>query len=239
MMIAVAIIIFLAIFTQALTGFGLAMVSMPLLVMVLDIKVATPLVALVAIIAEPLLLFYYRASLQFRSLGRLIVASLVGVPFGVLALGQVDEDIVLTVLGIVLAAYAIYALFQFRLPTIAHPWWAYGFGFMAGLLGGAYNVAGPPVIVYGNCRRWEPRTFKGNLQGFFVVVSSMVAVTHGVSGNYTREVWENLLVALPAIGLGLVGGFYMDRFLNPDRFRKLVLVLLVILGVQMVLNAAG
>ncbi len=234
-MFAVAIIIFLAIFTQALTGFGLAMVSMPLLVLVLDIKVATPLVALVAIIAEPLLLAYYRTNLQFHAVGRLVLASLVGVPFGVLALRQIDENIVLTILGVVITAYALYALLQFRLPPIAHTWWAYGFGFLSGMLGGAYNVAGPPVIVYGNCRRWEPKTFKGNLQGFFVVTSSMVAITHGLSGNYNREVWEHLLVAIPAIGLGLLGGFYMDRFLNPDRFRKLVLMLLVLLGTQMLL----
>lgn len=52
MPILVFIIVFVAIFVQAVTGFGLALVSMPLLVLALDIQVASPLVALIGGVAE-------------------------------------------------------------------------------------------------------------------------------------------------------------------------------------------
>lgn len=61
MPILVFIIVFVAIFVQAVTGFGLALVSMPLLVLALDIQVASPLVALIGGVAELLLLLHYRA----------------------------------------------------------------------------------------------------------------------------------------------------------------------------------
>ncbi|MCA9947748.1 MAG: sulfite exporter TauE/SafE family protein, partial [Anaerolineales bacterium] len=122
----VFLIVFIAIFTQAVTGFGLALVSMPLLVLVLDIQVASPLVALIAGVAELLLLLHYRADLNIRAVLRLIVASLVGIPMGMLLLRQVEADVITAVLGIIIIAYAVYALFGLRLPQLAHRFWSYG-----------------------------------------------------------------------------------------------------------------
>jgi hypothetical protein len=235
-MAVIGVIVFFAIFTQTLTGFGLALVSMPLLVLVMDIQVASPLVALIGIVAEVILLARYREHLQVRTIWRLAIASIIGVPIGVMLLRHVDSDLILTILGVVIAGYAGYGLLNFRLPAVEHQNWAYGFGFVAGVLSGAYNTAGPPVVIYGNCRQWEPRMFKGNLQGFFILNSLMLVGTHGVNGNYTGEVWTDFLIALPAIGLGIVAGSFMDQFLNPVWFRKGVLVLLVVLGGRLIVG---
>ncbi|NDJ85831.1 MAG: sulfite exporter TauE/SafE family protein [Chloroflexi bacterium] len=229
----VFIIVFLAIFTQTLAGFGLALVSMPLLVPLLGIQVAAPLVALVAVTAESVLLFRYRAHLTIAPVWRLVLASIFGVPLGVIGLSHLDEDLVVMALGIVVTGYALYALLEFHLPAVEMPRWAYGFGFFAGVLGGAYNTAGPPVVIYGACRRWEPGTFKGNLQGFFLVNSIAIIVSHGVNQNFTPEVWGYFLVVLPAIALGLLGGFYLERHISAVRFRQGVLGLLLILGLQL------
>jgi hypothetical protein len=109
------------------------------------------------------------------------------------------------------------------------------FGFVGGLLGGAYNTSGPPVVVYGNCRRWSPQEFKSNLSGYFVVNSVMVVSTHWLSGNFTPEVTSNFLLALPALLLGFLFGQGMDKWLNPELFRKIVLVLLVLLGARLMM----
>ncbi len=232
----VFLIVFIAIFTQAVTGFGLALVSMPLLVLVLDIQVASPLVALIAGVAELLLLLHYRADLNIRAVLRLIVASLVGIPMGMLLLRQVEADVITAVLGIIIIAYAVYALFGLRLPQLAHRFWSYGFGFVAGVLGGAYNISGPPVIIYGNCRQWPPAEFKSNLQGFFVVSSYTIIASHALSGNFSPAVWQNFLIALPATLLALFVGFRVDKFLNPERFRQIVLVVLVVLGISLLVG---
>lgn len=233
----IAVIVFFAIFTQTLTGFGLALVSMPLLVLIMDVRTAAPLVTLIGVVAEVVLLARYRDHLQLRTIWRLAIASVVGVPIGVLLLKRVDRELILMALGMVITGYAVYGLLNFRLPTVEHQNWAYGFGFVAGVLSGAYNTAGPPVVIYGNCRGWEPRMFKGNLQGFFMLNSLMLVGTHGVNGNFTGEVWKDFLIALPAIGLGIVAGSFMDRYLNPVWFRKGVLVLLVVLGLRLMVGS--
>ena len=233
MPILVFIIVFVAIFVQAVTGFGLALVSMPLLVLVLNIQVASPLVALIGGVAELLLLLHYRADLNIRAVTRLVVASLLGIPVGVLLLRRVDVGVITAVLGLLILLYALYALSGLRLPRLAHQAWGYGFGFVAGVLGGAYNISGPPVIIYGNCRQWPPAEFKSNLQGFFVVSSYTVIAVHALSGNFSPAVWQNFLIALPAILLALFVGLRLDNHLNPERFRRIVLVVLVVLGASL------
>ncbi len=229
----ITLIVFLAILTQATVGFGLALVSMPLLVAVLGIKTATPLVALIATAAELVILGRYWRSIQFQSIKPLIISSVIGIPLGVFILREVGEAIITPILGAVILAYALYALFSPRLPQLAGRAWAYGFGFIGGILGGAYNTSGPPVIIYGSCRRWPPDEFKGNLQGYFIPVTLLVLVVHGVSGNYTTAVWQNFFWAIPGIILGLIGGFFISGRLDPGRFRKIVLILLVILGLRL------
>ncbi len=229
------LVVFFAIFTQSLTGFGSALISMPLLVPLLGIRTAAPLVALVMLISEVVLLIRYRASLNIRLVRRLVIASLLGIPLGVLALVNLDERIMTAALGMVVLAYAAYSLLGRRPPRSRSSAWAYGAGFLAGVLGGAYNTSGPPVILYADSQRWPRDEFKGNLQGFFLINSFLVVAGHAWRRNLTPTVWNYLLISLAPIALGLWVGLALDKRLKATVFRKLVLALLVMLGISLIL----
>jgi uncharacterized membrane protein YfcA len=230
----VGMVVFLAVFTQSLSGFGVALVAMALLPAVIDLHIATPLVAIVGLVLEGVLVTYYRQSLDIRAVWKIALAAVAGTPLGVYFLAQVNESIALGILGVVIAGYALYALLGLKMPHIKNPLWAYLAGLLGGMLGGAYNTSGPPVIVYADCRRWPPDVFKGNLQGYFIVVSSAVAVSHAFNGNFTSQVWNMALWTLPFLVVGILAGLSLDRWLNPVLFRRVVLVLLVLMGVRLV-----
>ena len=225
--------VFLGAFTQSLTGFGVALIAMAILPSLWGLPIATPLVALTGIVLETARLIRYRQSLQMRSIWRLVVASVVAIPFGIYILRQLDERIALFVLGLIIFGYALYALIGFRLPELHHPLWAWLTGLASGMLGGAYNTAGPPIVIYGNCRRWSPQEFRSNLSGFFIVNSAMVVSTHFLSGNITSEVLSVFWRVLPALALGFLAGQSLDRWLNPEVFRKIVLGVLIVLGIRL------
>ena len=229
----VAVIIFLAVLTQTATGFGLALVSMGLLVQLLGIQVAAPLVALTAASLELILLVRYRDALNWKAVWRLSAASMAGIPLGILALRHVNDKVILTVLGLVIVGYAAYALTNPRMPEL-QPGWAWGFGFLAGLLSGAYNTGGPPAVIYGNTRRWSPAEFKSNLQSFFLLNDVLVITGHAVSHHLTPVVWANYWLALPALALGLVAGLSLERLVHPAAFRKIVLLLLIVAGLRLI-----
>jgi len=233
--IIVAIVMLASAFTQTLTGFGSALVAMSILPSLLGISVASPLVALMAITLESILLIRLRGSFNLKAVWRLSLAALVGIPIGLALARSVSEDLVLTVLGVVLVSYSLYAMLAPRLPELKHPAWAFVFGFIGGILSGAYNVAGPAAVIYGNCRRWEPDEFRSNLQAFFLVNDAFVLINHGLAGNLKPIVWSYYLVALPAIILGIFFGLKFDRRINPDAFRKMVQVLLIVMGLRLIL----
>lgn len=228
----IGMVILLASFTQSLSGFGSALVSMALLPAVIGLQMATPLVALVAVVIETILLLRYREALDVRAIWRVVLAALLGTPLGVLFLARVDENLASSVLGIVIAGYALYALFGLKLPRLESSWWGYSAGFVGGLLGGAYNTSGPPVIIYADCRRWPPHIFKSNLQGYFIISSLAVMSVHALNGNLTPQVWYAFWWTLPFIAVGLLAGLSLDRWLNPLIFRRVVLVLLVLMGIR-------
>ncbi len=234
-MILTVLVIFLGVLTQSLTGFGSGLVTMAFLPALLGIQAASPLVALVNIVVEIALLVRFRHAVQVRTIWPMVAASLVLIPLGVWAVGSLDEDLVLAVLGLVMVAFSGWALLGIRLPRLRHPAWGVIAGGLGGVLGGAYNTSGPPVILYGNCRGWPPAEFKANLSGYFIINSVFIVANHAWSGNFRPGVLWAFAISLPAIGLGMLAGFWLDRWINPAVFRKVVLVLLLIMGMRFIL----
>lgn len=227
-------ILFLSAFTQGLSGFGVALVSMALLPSIIGIKESIALVALVAFVVDFGVLLRYWRSLQFKEVLPLILASFIGVPVGIFLLRRADEGLALAILGIILVGYALYALSGLRLPELKGRFWAYLTGFLGGLLGGAYNTPGPPIIIYASCKKWKPDIFKGNLQTFFIQNSIIVLIGHWLSGNFTTEIWSLFGRGFPWLIAGLLFGLSMDRWINPEVFRKIVMVLLVVMGLRLI-----
>jgi len=232
----ILLVAFLAALTQSATGFGSALVAMALLPIWISLRIASPLVALWAATIEVLLLIRYRASIRLRAIGLLAAGMAFGVPFGILVLRRVPEAITVPILGGVIAAYAGYALLTPRLPRLERSQWAGAFGFAAGLLGGAYNTSGPPLVVYGHARGWAPAEFKANLQGVFLLSDLLVILGHAIAGNLTGIVLWDYGLGLPTLLAGLAIGFRLDRHISPTLFRRLVLVLLLVLGVGLILR---
>ena len=231
------LIIFFAVFTQSLAGFGSGLVSMAFLPSLLGVRTAVPMVALITGTLEFFLLLRYRAAFNWRAVWQLIASSIIAIPVGVWALRKIDETALLAALGIVMSGYAVYALLNLRLPRLEGPAWAILAGCLAGLLSGAYSVGGPPAIIYGDCRGWKTEEFKSNLQGLFLINDALAVVSHAIAGNLTPQVWTGYVWALPVLALGVLAGASLDRWLNPLAFRKIVLVLLVVMGVRLLLRA--
>jgi len=235
MHLIVAATIFISAFVHAFSGFGSALVSMAILPSLLGIRVAAPLVALMAITLEIILLVRYRGAMDVKAVWPLSLASLVGIPIGLSLARSVNEGIVLTALGVILVSYSLYALLSPRLPELKHPAWAFLFGFAGGILSGAYNIAGPMAVIYGSCRRWAPDEFKSNVQAFFLINDVAVALGHGLAGNFQPVVWNYYLMAVMAIVIGIFFGIKLDRRINPDVFGKVVQILLMAMGMRLIL----
>lgn len=228
--------LFFAFLTFGLTGFGSGLIAMALLTPVLGVATAAPMFALISIGAECLMFLRYRQHIQLQSVWRLALASLIAIPIGILIIPHLNEHVVLIILGVVVAGYGCYSLFMPHLPTLANRRWGFAFGFASGLLTGAYNSGGPPLIIYGNLSKWAREEFKSNLPGMFMLNSMVVITSHILAGHYTQPVLQNVVIGLPAMLIGLFVGWSLDKRVNPETFRKMVLFLLVVIGVRLILS---
>ncbi len=226
-------ILFLSTFTRSALGFGDALVAMPLLTLVVGVQTATPLVALAAsTIAVSLLIQIWR-QVNLAAAWRLILATLLGIPFGLIALKFVPEQILRSVLGLLLIAFGAYNLAEFALPTLDGERFSWLFGWIAGLFGGAFNANGPPVVIYGLMRNWSPDRFRATLQGYFLFTGGSILVAHGLAGLWTRPVLHYYLSALPVIVAAILVGNWANARISGEAFNRLVYAFLIVMGVFM------
>jgi hypothetical protein len=126
---------------RAAVGFGEALLAIPLLSMIMSISTASAVVTLARLTMSLSLLVVNRETVDFPSARRLIVASLVGIPFGVVLLHMAPERVVKGVLGLVV--YGVYNLLTPGVPAVHHEKYAWPFGFLAGILGGPTTPVAP------------------------------------------------------------------------------------------------
>jgi uncharacterized protein len=225
------VVAFLAGFIQGLSGFGSVLLSLPLMVLFLDIREAIALVNLMGVILTVVLIVQLRAHWEWGKIIPLLVGALPGIPVGVYLLKRMDPVHVQVILGMVLVAYAIYGLL-FRLPIgKVGGLWAYVFGFFAGGLGGAISASGPSVIVYTSLQAWTKDQIKVTLQGFFIITGLLIGVFHAVNGLTTDGVIRNFLVSIPTLLAGTWLGSMLYGKFKEEGYRRVMLMLLGGLGV--------
>jgi uncharacterized membrane protein YfcA len=223
-------VIFLGAFTRATLGFGDALVAMPLLAMFADMKIATPVVAFEAVVIATLMLIESWRKVDFRAAWRLILASIAGIPFGLMMLKSAPEGIVKSILGIVLILFGIYNLLKPDLPALKSKPFAYLAGFLAGILGGAYNTNGPPVIIYGTLSKWSPTRFRATLQCYFVPTAIFILIGNGVAGLWTPDVLKLFAYSFPVILLATFLGTKLSYKIPAGVFDRYVYAALIVMG---------
>ena len=229
-------VLFFATLIRSALGFGEALVAVPLLALTLPVQVAAPLAVLVSITVAVVVVIQDWRNVHVRSAGWLVLSTLFGIPLGLLLLKTVPESIVKSILGVFIIAFAIYSLAG-RKPELHSDRLAPLFGFVAGILGGAYGMNGPPLVVYGVLRRWQPAQFRATLQGYFLIASIVGMAGYALTGLWTRTVSSYFLLSLPLALIAIFLGHAIHRRLSGDRFLICVNAGLALIGVLLLKQA--
>ena len=235
--IYVLVIVFVSTFVRAAFGFGNALIAMPLLAFVLDIKTTTAVVALIALVIAVIILLQEWREVHLASAWRLVVFSFLGIPLGLFMLKGMYEGLLKGALAIFIILFAIYFLFRPKLYTLKTDRSAFLFGFIAGILVAAYNTNGPVIVMYGTMRRWHPVQFRATLQGYFLPTTLMVVLGHGYAGFWTKEVFQYLFFSLPVVLLSIWMGSRLNRTMPDEKFRMTIYILLIVAGVLLLMQS--
>jgi uncharacterized membrane protein YfcA len=236
-LLAVAAVIFAGALCQSTLGFGNALVAMPLLSTLIGLQPATALFGLISLAMGVVLIALGRRSIVLRDSWRLNLAALAGVPVGLWLLRSAPEALIMHGLGALLIAYGAAGLLlrntTVRTTAPVAEWLVWPFGFVSGILGGAHNTNGPPLVVFGTLQRWEPERFRATLQTVFLTSSIAIGVGHASAGMWTTQTFVQCAACLPLLWLAGISGRWLTRRIEPAAFIRWVYVALIVLGLML------
>jgi uncharacterized membrane protein YfcA len=239
----VLLVVFFATLVRSTFGFGEALIAVPLLALSLPVRIAAPLAVLLSITVAAVVVVEDWQKIHVRSTGWLLAPTFVGIPLGVWLLTGGHQNVIKAALAILIMLFSGYSLLASRLgakpPQLDHDSrpWLLGCGFLAGVLGGAYGMNAPPLVLYGAMRRWSPQHFRATLQGYFLPASIVATIGFWLAGLWVPAVTHyfllSLIVTLPAIFLGRA----LNHRLRGDSFLEIVHAGLICVGLVLLIQA--
>jgi hypothetical protein len=236
--VAVLLVVFVSALIRTVFGFGNALVAMPLLVLTgLGMETATPLVALLSLVLGIAILLQNWNAVNIGSAWRLLAATALGIPIGTMIVKSAYDSAGKVLLALIIIGFSGYSLFKPKLHELKNDRLAYPFGYVAGILGGAYNSNGPPVAIYGALRRWPPDEFRATLQGYFLPSSIIIVAGHGLGGLWSPVVLNYFWLSLPVTLFAILIGKRLQHFIPPGQFDRLIHTALILVGILLLFQA--
>jgi uncharacterized protein len=229
-------VVFVATLIRSTLGFGEALVAVPLLALVIPVQVAVPLATLLSITVAGLILAQDWRKVHARSAWWLVVPTLFGIPLGLLLLTEVSPPAVKTAMAAVIIAFSCYCLVGKRKPQLLNDRLACLFGFGAGVLGGAYGMNGPPLVIYATMRGWGPEHFRATIQGYFLPASAAGMLGFWLAGLWVPDVTRYFLLSLAPTVVAVLIGRTVNRRMHPEAFVRYVHLGLIGIGVLLLVQ---
>ena len=230
-------VVFLATIIRSALGFGEALVAVPLLALIIPVEVAAPLAVLLSITVALVVVASEWRSIHMRSALWLVLPTFVGIPLGLLMLRFAPEVAVKTMLAVIIIGFSLWSFRHGARLQLHNDRLAPAFGFVAGILGGAYGMNGPPLAVYGTLRKWTPENFRATLQGYFLPASIAGMAGYWSAGLWTTAVSRFYLWSLPLALLAIWLGRVINRRTHAHRFAVYVHAGLIVIGTILLAQA--
>lgn len=197
----------------------------------MPLKMAAPLAVLLSITIAAVVVVQDWRHIHWRSAAGLVLSTVLGIPLGLLILTNPHQNLVKAALGILIILFAVYSLLArdiLHLEQEHRPLLLLS-GFLAGILGGAYGMNGPPLVIYGSLRRWSPQHFRATLQAYFLPASILGMIGYASAGLWTPPVTHTFLLSVPV----MLPAVFLGRAIN-QRFSGVAFLRYVYLGLALI-----
>ena len=222
-------------------GVGTPLLTVPLMALVLPAQLAVILMVMPVVVANIWQAFkagrLHAAAVRFWPV---FVAILIGTYGGVAILATIDERSLLLVVGTVVIAAAILQSSSYRLrlpPSLEKPCGVL-FGLASGVVGGLSSMFGPMLIIYlVSIPGLDKERFVATISFLYIsCVIPWVAMLAWFGILDQKLVLLSSLATLPVV-VGLFVGEALRKGVSDARFRKMVLVVLLVSGGAMLWRA--
>ncbi|WP_334223892.1 sulfite exporter TauE/SafE family protein [Thiosocius teredinicola] len=232
-MLAAAAAVFAAYLVRGVSGFGSALIAVPLLVHVFPLTFVVPFMAVMDVIAA---VFLTGAGLRdrrvrWREVGWLIPTTVAGIAIGLLLLVGMDGQALQLALGIFVVAFGLRNLLGLQAHKIVSPWWSIPAGLVGGGIGAVFSTGGPPYVIYLSHRLADKGELRATMSAIFLLDGSIRIVGLLIAGLLLQpQLGWFLLAGLPLMAAGLYVGHHIHVGLSQRQMTIVVALLLLVSG---------
>jgi uncharacterized membrane protein YfcA len=235
--ISLQVIIFFSSIILGMTGFGNALIALPLMLLFMDPKLAIPVMKAASLVSQLTMQAMGRFPINWRLLVRLAVPATVGTYLGVALLDISEPQFLIDVVAIIVLSFSLASLIFARGFRIDNALLAPMIGFVAGVLGGSVTLSGPPVVLFLSHEQSDDKLkFRGTLLAFFTIEIISTLISYLYFGLFRREHLILVIKITLVMVLGLWLGIQIFARFSNEVFRKAVLVSLVLLSLGIILT---
>ena len=220
---------------QAVSGFGFALLAVPVMSLVVapqDAVIVATLLGAASAVGQSFIDAHATEKVMAR---RLVISAIVGMPFGLLVFTIASEQAMRFILGMVVIVATILIAREFRLRGGRGV--EFALGFVSGALSTSLSTNGPPLVFLLQSRGLEPEAFRSTINTVFAFSGIASIAVFLVTGNITGEIALAAMWSLPVMGLAVVIGYRIRPLFPPHRFKWLVIALLLLSGVSSLYGA--
>jgi uncharacterized membrane protein YfcA len=226
--------------SKGVLGVGLPMIALPLLYTSVPIREA------VALMYGPVLVMNVWQTFQggyflvaLRNFWPMMLAVIAGTWLGAKTLVGIDSQSLQVIVGATVAGFSLVNLLQPRLavPKQHALWLSVVVGLTGGFFGGLTLFIGPAVIMFMVALRVPKEEFIGTIGLVYLLGIIPTGITYVAEGVLRAEHVVPTLIACVPVFVGMLVGQWIRGRINEDTFRKVLLVSMVLIGLNMVRQA--
>lgn len=225
----------LAAFAQSVSGFGSALVAVPLLSVLAGPHTAVVAITTLSIAMTALGTARERRHVHWGVAATLALTGFVGMPLGLVVLTSLDPRALTLVIAVVVLGFAM--LLASGWSTDPGRWARRAAGVASGAMLTSTGMNGPPLVITLHAMRLQPHPFRATLQAVFCSQDVAAVVGFAVVGQIDRTALVAVLAGLPGLPLGWLLGDRVFTGIDPTVFRRIVLAMLMVSAVAAALSA--
>ena len=215
---------------SGLTGFGLALISTPLLLFVYDPKTVVVITAVLSVVINLAVVLDSWRDAERRLAMALLPPACVGIVVGAEVLRAVDPDYIRLAVGVVVVLSALLLLRDIRLPGAQSRWGTVVAGSTSGALSTSTGLAGPPIVLLLASRDLPKHEFRGTSALYFLVMSLVGLAVLYFRGIFDVDQAPLALALIPAAFLGKAIGTALLKKVSERGFRTISLGIVILTG---------
>jgi hypothetical protein len=224
-LIATFVIIAVAAAAQAVTGFGFALLAVPLLALVMPVDTAVVVGSIASLAMSVVTATLDRAHVQWRTATFIVAIAVVAMPLGLYLLVALPASALTALVGVSVLVSTFLVWLRPTLPDRRGT--LVGIGLLVGLLTTATGTNGPPLVAAFQSLGYGKQAFRATIAAVFVGCGIVSIGFFAYGRELTVPAVQACLVGIPGGFIGWWAGDHIFRRLDVRLFRVVVLLALV------------